>query len=63
MPISTFPFVFWSQPTSGNEPALEWLQALGKEDRRKMGLAMRKVQIGWPLGMPLCRPMGDGLHD
>ena len=28
-----------------------------------MGLALRKVQFGWPLGMPLCRPMGGGLHE
>lgn len=28
-----------------------------------MGLALRTVQVGWPLGMPLCRSMGDGLHE
>ena len=44
-PISPFPFVFWRQPTSGNEPAREWLQRLGKEDRRKMGLAMLTVRL------------------
>jgi phage-related protein len=59
---SPFPFVFWSQP-GGNEPVREWLQELDKEDRREMGLELRKVQIGWPLGMPLCRPMGGGLHE
>jgi phage-related protein len=36
---------------------------LNKEDRKEMGFAMRTVQIGWPLGMPLCRPMGGGLHE
>jgi phage-related protein len=60
---SPFPFVFWSQPASGNEPVREWLQDLDKEDRREMGFAMSTLQIGWPLGMPLCRPMGDGLHE
>ena len=60
---SPFPFVFWRQPTSGNEPVREWLQGLDPEDRRKMGFELRTVQIGWPLGMPLCRPMGDGLHE
>jgi phage-related protein len=60
---SPFPFFFWSQPASGKQPALEWLQSLDKEDRRKMGVAMRTVQFGWPLGMPLCRPMGGGLHE
>jgi phage-related protein len=61
--ISAFPFVFWRQPASGNEPAREWLQSLNKEGRRKMGEAMRTVELGWPLGMPLCRPMGGGLHE
>jgi phage-related protein len=61
--ISPFPFVFWRQPASGNEPAREWLQSLNKEGRRKMGEAMRTVELGWPLGMPLCRPMGGGLHE
>jgi phage-related protein len=28
-----------------------------------MGFELRKVQVGWPLGMPLCRPMGGGLHE
>jgi phage-related protein len=60
---SPLPFVFWSQPASGNEPAREWLQGLDKEDRRKMGSAMRTVQFGWPLGMPLYRPMSGGLHE
>jgi phage-related protein len=63
LPESPFSFVFWSQPASGNEPVREWLQDVNKEDRREMGFAMRTVQIGWPLGMPLCRPMGDGLHE
>jgi phage-related protein len=60
---SPFLFVFWRQPASGNEPVLEWLQKLDKENRRKMGFAMHTVQFGWPLGMPLCRTMGDGLHE
>jgi phage-related protein len=63
VPISPFPFVFWRQPASGSEPVREWLLSLDKEDRGEMGFAMRTVQIGWPLGMPLCRPMGDGLHE
>ena len=60
---SPFPFVFWSEPASGNEPVREWLLSLDKDNRREMGFAMSTVQIGWPLGMPLCRPMGDGLHE
>lgn len=60
MPISPFPFVFWRQPASGKEPVRKWLQKLDEEGR---SAAMRTVQFGWPLGMPLCRPMGGGLHE
>jgi phage-related protein len=28
-----------------------------------MGASLLTVQFGWPLGMPLCRPMGGGLHE
>ena len=63
MPISPFPFVFWRQPASGNEPVRKWILRLDEEDQVKIGLAMRTVQFGWPLGMPLCRPMGGGLHE
>jgi phage-related protein len=28
-----------------------------------MGEAMRTVELGWLLGMPLCRPMGGGMHE
>jgi phage-related protein len=59
---SPFPFVFWRQPASGKEPVRKWLQKLDEEGRRKMSAAMRTVQFGWPLGMPLCRPMGGGLY-
>jgi phage-related protein len=63
VPISPFPFVFWRQPASGNEPVRKWILRLDEEDQVKIGLAMRTVQFGWPLGMPLCRPMGGGLHE
>jgi phage-related protein len=63
LPISPFPFVFWRQPASGNEPVRKWILRLDEEDQGKIGLAMRTVQFGWPLGMPLCRPMGGGLHE
>jgi phage-related protein len=63
VPISPFPFVFWRQPASGKQPVLKWLQKLDEEGLRKMSAAMRTVQFGWPLGMPLVRSMGGGLHE
>jgi phage-related protein len=33
------------------------------DDRRLIGQYIQTVEFGWPLGMPVCRPMGDGLHE
>jgi len=48
---------------SGNEPVREWLNDLGDSDRRAIGGDLRTVQLGWPIGMPVCRPMGNGLFE
>lgn len=48
---------------SGTEPVLDWLRGLSVEDRRTLGKDLRLVEIGWPLGMPLCRPLGGGLWE
>ena len=48
---------------AGNEPVRLWLKSMAAEDRRLIGEDIKKVEFGWPLGMPTCRPMGDGLHE
>ena len=56
------PLRFW-RSTTGREPVREWLNELPLDDRRIIGRDMAKVQFGWPIGLPLCRPMGDGLWE
>lgn len=51
------------QSASGNEPVLEWLKALDSPDRRTVGQDLMRAQWRWPVGMPLCRPMGQGLWE
>lgn len=41
----------------------EWLTELPLDDRRIIGRDMAKVQFGWPLGLPLCRPLSGGLWE
>lgn len=48
---------------SGAEPVREWLLTLHVDDRRTVGLDLQRVQYRWPVGMPLVRPMGGGLHE
>lgn len=48
---------------SGRRPVREWLLALDKDDRRIIGKDIQKVEFGWPIGMPYCRPLGHGLWE
>jgi phage-related protein len=41
----------------------EWLGSLTREDQRTVGRDLAKVQFGWPIGLPLCRSLGDGLWE
>ena len=49
--------------TTGNEPVRAWLKTLSLADRQAIGTAVRKVEYGWPLGMPTCAALGDGLRE
>jgi phage-related protein len=49
--------------SGGAEPVLDWLRSLPVEDRRIIGIDLATVQFGWPIGMPLCRPLGGGLWE
>jgi phage-related protein len=48
---------------SGAEPVRDWLKGLRTQDRKLIGEDIKTVQWGWPLGMPLVRPMGSGLYE
>jgi phage-related protein len=47
----------------GNEPVRDWLKSLNKPDRSLIGMDIKIVEFGWPIGMPVCRPMGKGLYE
>lgn len=48
---------------SGGEPVRDWLQGLDEKERRAIGTDLLRAQWRWPVGMPLCRPMGKGLWE
>lgn len=56
------PVVFY-RTSGGTEPVVEWLRNLPPEDRREIGTDLATVQFGWPIGMPLCRPLSGGLWE
>lgn len=49
---------------AGREAVRDWLRALRlSEDRKRIGEDIKTVEFGWPLGMPVCRPLGNGLYE
>jgi phage-related protein len=60
--LTPIPLRFWRSAT-GREPVREWLNELPREDQRTIGRDIAKVQFGWPIGLPLCRPLSGGLWE
>ena len=48
---------------AGRKPVREWILELDKADRIVVGKDIQKVEFGWPIGMPSCRPLGAGLYE
>lgn len=49
---------------SGAEPVRDWLKdELSADDRKIVGVDIATVEYGWPVGMPVCRPLGNGLRE
>lgn len=60
--LRKIPVVFY-RTASGVEIVRDWLRTLPAPDRHAIGQDLMRVQYRWPVGMPLCRPMGDGLWE
>jgi phage-related protein len=41
----------------------EWLRGLPPDDRKRIGEDIKTVEFGWPIGMPVCKPLGDGIYE
>ena len=48
---------------SGTEPVREWLKSLPPNDRRILGHDIALAEFAWPIGMPVCRSLSDGLWE
>jgi phage-related protein len=47
----------------GREPVREWLKGFDETERQSIGKDLLRAQWRWPIGMPLCRAMGNGLWE
>ena len=48
---------------NGAEPVRLWLKSLAKPDRVAIGEDVADVEFEWPIGLPVCRPLGNGLYE
>jgi phage-related protein len=55
--------VVFYRTRGGSEVVRDWLRALDERERNAIGLDLMRVQFRWPVGMPLCGAMGDGLWE
>jgi phage-related protein len=56
------PVAFY-RTAAGREVVRDWLRSLDEGARNAIGQDLMRVQYRWPVGMPLCQAMGDGLWE
>lgn len=49
--------VWFFRESTGSEPVRDWLKGLPADEKRVIGIDIKTVQFGWPIGMP-----GGGPH-
>lgn len=54
--------VFWKE-LNGKEPVREWLKSLNKQQKKVIGEDIKTVEMGWPLGLPLVKNIGNGIWE
>lgn len=47
----------------GNEPVKKWIKSLTKDQKKTIGEDIKTIEMGWPLGMPLVKSLGNGLWE
>lgn len=55
--------VLFFKSDNGKEPVRDWLLGLPAADRKIVGEDVKTVEFGWPIGMPVCRPIGGNLYE
>ena len=47
----------------GREPVRHWLRGLDIADRKAIGEDIKYLEFAWPVGMPLCGSLKNGLWE
>jgi phage-related protein len=61
-PPEKIPLIFM-RTGARSEPVREWLKGLPEAERQAIGKDLLRAQWRWPVGMPLCRSLGNGLWE
>lgn len=56
------PAIFY-RTEAGGEPVRDWLKGLSSDDRKRIGEDIKTVEFGWPIGMPVSKPLGGGVYE
>jgi len=56
------PAIFY-RTEAGGEPVRDCLKGLLPDDRKHIGEDIKTVEFGWPIGMPVCRALGDSIYE
>ena len=51
------------ETASGKQPVRDWLKDMERDARKAVGEDIAAVEFTWPVGMPLVRPMKQGLWE
>jgi len=55
--------VLFYKTESDNEVVLDFIREQPPEDRKVIGEDLKTLQFRYPMGLPLCRPIGLGLWE
>ncbi|MEH6633630.1 MAG: type II toxin-antitoxin system RelE/ParE family toxin [Halopseudomonas aestusnigri] len=54
---------FFYKSESGAEPVRDEVLKLATDEKKVVGQDIKTVEFGWPVGLPVCRNMGNGLWE
>ncbi|MBT7117800.1 MAG: type II toxin-antitoxin system RelE/ParE family toxin [Campylobacteraceae bacterium] len=49
--------------SNGMKPVRDWLLSLDKEDRKSIGVDIKTIEYGFPIGMPVCKKLASKLYE
>jgi phage-related protein len=55
--------VYFFKGDTGKTPVRDWLLGLSTKDKKIIGEDIKTVEFGWPVGMPVAKPLGDKLYE